>query len=232
MSWNPSLELPVWSSAFGRLSAPPAKAGSANKLVSATLGLALAVAILSAPSVSGQSIVTDCTQSALQAAITASNSVILACDGVIELTNTIVITRNTRLDASGHQIVISGPTETNGIRLFQVNTGVVFTVVNLTLANGSSTHGAAIYNNRGFLNITGCVFSNNVTQGANGLDGSRGKDSEFGRGSNGRRPTAAAVLSAAPFSTFAALPSSTAAPSSLTPRSAATAAWEAVAANG
>ena len=69
--------------------------------------------------------------------------------------------RDTTLDGSGHQVTISG---NNAVRVFQVNTNVSFTVVNLTIADGTSRGGSAILNLGGTVNLTGVTFrSNNAT---------------------------------------------------------------------
>src|SRR5262249_50684788 len=57
-----------------------------------------------------------------------------------------------------------------GVGLFSVDPGVVFTVINLTLANGRSTNGGAIYN-LGTTILHDCVLSNNIAVGTNGVSG-------------------------------------------------------------
>ena len=78
---------------------------------------------------SAQGVVTDCTQAGLQAAMAGGGLVTFACEGTIALTNEIRVLTNTVLDASGHSVIISGPTGTNAtgqVRLFYINTNVVF----------------------------------------------------------------------------------------------------------
>jgi hypothetical protein len=123
-------------------------------------------------------VVTDCTQAALEEALASGGYVTFECDGSIMLTNTILISSDTTLDASGHFVTIStvsGTNTTNAVRLFEVEPDVSFEIVNLKLADGRSTNGAAIFN-RGFLTATSCVFSNNQALGFNGRDGANGRD--------------------------------------------------------
>src|SRR5947209_14305751 len=87
--------------------------------------------------------VTNCTESNLDAALTGGGLVNFACDGIITITTAKTISADTTLDATGHTITISA---NNGVRLFTVNAAVNFSVYNLTLANGTSTNGGAIYN--------------------------------------------------------------------------------------
>ncbi len=110
-------------------------------------------------------VVTSCTEPDLRAAMTGGGTVTFACDGTITLGNTINNALDTILDASGHQITISG---SNTVRVFYVNTNVTFTVVNLTIANGRSTNGAGIYNDGGTLNLLGAVLRSNSTEYAGG----------------------------------------------------------------
>ena len=150
----------------------------------------LALAFLLLPGFSrAQTPVTNCSQAGLVAALAAGGSYTLGCDGVITLSNTLQVTRDTTLDASNHRLMLRGLTQsglTNVIRLFLVHPGVRLTLINLQLADGHGTNGAAIYNNRGFVTLQDCILSNNVASGRSGAKGSDGKASEFGQGGSGR----------------------------------------------
>jgi len=87
----------------------------------------------------------------------ASGTVTFACDGTITLANTISNSVNTVLNGTGHQITISGNT---AVRVFYVNTGTSLTLSNLTIANGYSTEGGAIFN-LGTNVIDNCTFRQN-----------------------------------------------------------------------
>ena len=106
--------------------------------------------------------VTICSEAALRAAMAGGGTVTFACDGTITLSNTISISANTVLDGSGHQITISG---NHAVRVFYVNTNVTLTLLNLTIANGYSTNGGAIYNDGGNVTVQNCIFSNNQAVG-------------------------------------------------------------------
>ncbi len=104
------------------------------------------------------SVVTECTEAALRAAMSGGGTVTFACDGTITLASTIMTTTNTVLDAAHHQIAISGG---NAVRLFYVSPGVAFCLANLTITNGSASDGGGILNAGGSVNATNCVFSGN-----------------------------------------------------------------------
>ncbi|MGA2240993.1 MAG: choice-of-anchor Q domain-containing protein [Verrucomicrobiota bacterium] len=105
--------------------------------------------------------VTSCTEAALRASLGLGGTVTFACDGTITLSNTIVNGTNIVLDGSGHQITISGG---NLVRVFQVNSNVNFTLIDLTIANGLSTngYGGGIYNAGGNVYVTNCTFFGNA----------------------------------------------------------------------
>lgn len=97
-------------------------------------------------------------EAALRAAMASGQTVRFACDGTIILTSTITNNVNTTLDASGHQITISGG---NAVRAFYINTNLNFRVVNLTIANGASLAGSAILNLGGTVELFGVTFRSN-----------------------------------------------------------------------
>jgi hypothetical protein len=138
------------------------------------------------------------------------------CDGIIVLTNTIVlpfslieietdpygesVTNETELlstltlDGTGRFITLSGLTATNatnGVRLFLVDSGVTLALTNLTLINGQSTNGGAIYvRSNGTLQVSSCVFSNNLAVTSHGVDGtSASADTVNGSAKDGRSGT-------------------------------------------
>ncbi|MBE7503514.1 MAG: hypothetical protein HS113_25140 [Verrucomicrobiales bacterium] len=89
------------------------------------------------------------------------------------------ILADTTLDAATNTttITLSGVDRT---RLFNVHPGVTLTLLNLTLANGLSTNGAAIFN-EGTVLATNCVFQNHLAAGPDGQAGSAGtQDFSFG----------------------------------------------------
>ena len=112
--------------------------------------------------------VTDCSETNLDAALSGGGTVTFACDGTITITTTKSISADTILDATGHLVSING---NSIVRLFTVNPAVNFSVYNLTLANGGSTNGGAIYNS-GTLVVSNSMFSGNSV--SNSTSGSGG----------------------------------------------------------
>ncbi|MBE0540978.1 MAG: hypothetical protein IH623_06305, partial [Verrucomicrobia bacterium] len=107
-------------------------------------------------------LVTSCNEQSLREALAAPYRVTFTCDGTITLTNTIVITNNRVLDGSGRQVTISGG---GLVRVFEVPTNSMLTLVNLTIANGMSTNGGGVYIAGGTVRATNCVFWNNQARG-------------------------------------------------------------------
>ena len=123
-----------------------------------------------------QTTVPYCTEAALRLAMAGGGTVTFACDGTITLSNTISVGVDTVIDGSSHQVTISGG---NSVRAFYVNGNITFTIMNLTVANGSTGpgdagvttdrgKGAGILNNGGTLNLIGAVFVGNRTAGTTG----------------------------------------------------------------
>jgi hypothetical protein len=109
------------------------------------------------------SVVNECTESALRAAMSGGNTVTFACDGSITLSNPIIVTTSVVLDALGHNIAISG----TGIRLFSVSTNVTFAIANLAITDGNALEGGGILN-QGIVNATNCLFSRNSAWSSGG----------------------------------------------------------------
>jgi hypothetical protein len=119
--------------------------------------------------------ITICDLAHLQTALSSGGTINFGCDATIVLTNTLTISQNTILDGGGHTVTISG---NNAVRPFLVNSGISFTLVNLTVANGRSrgTNGApgfpggdafggGLYNNGGTVTILGVTFAGNSAIG-------------------------------------------------------------------
>src|SRR5438874_2622731 len=74
--------------------------------------------------------VTNCDDPAnLAAALAGGGTVTFECGGTITLTHPITIAADTTLDGTGQSPTISGG---NAVRLFNVNPGVTFTIINLS----------------------------------------------------------------------------------------------------
>ena len=124
-------------------------------------------------------VVASATESALTAAMAGGGLVTFAVNGTIYLTNTIVVSNNTVMDATGYNVAISG---SNAVQIFIVNSNTTLAMTNLTLENGAAVGagptkinslnatGGAI-SNAGTLQMTGCTFSNNKALGLTNFAG-------------------------------------------------------------
>ncbi len=119
-------------------------------------------AVTSAPAplrVIAGSVMTNCAEGDLRALLAQGGTVTIDCDGIITLGSTLAITTNTTLDATGHQLTLSG---SNTVRLLSVSTNVTFTAINLGIANGRDLEGAGVYNDGGNLNLLGVCCRDNL----------------------------------------------------------------------
>jgi len=91
-----------------------------------------------------------------------------SCDGTIPLTRTLTVDKDTMLDASGHQVTISGQ-QSN--RVFHVKAGVKFTLLSVTVADGKSDKGGGLFNEGGEVIVLNCAFLGNVARGADAAGG-------------------------------------------------------------
>ncbi len=122
--------------------------------------------------------VTENTEAALRQALAGGGVVSFACNGTITLTNQIMITNDTVLDGTGHEITLAcvqPPSPSGGTtRAFFVSSNVTFTAMHLTVSNGcaqaappddfpgdSPMVGGAILND-GVLNLCEVLFLNNA----------------------------------------------------------------------
>lgn len=129
------------------------------------LGLLL---LCSRPVAQGAGTLTSCTEAQLRAAMAGGGLVTFACEGTIALAGTITNAVNTTLDASGHQITISG---SDVLRVFYVDTNTTLTIANLTIANGRAEFGAGIHNRGGTVNLRGTTMRANMAIASGGQGG-------------------------------------------------------------
>ena len=125
---------------------------------------------------SGSNVLTECSETALRGAIVKGGWVRFCCNGTITLSNTITISNDVVLDATGFSVAISG---NNAVRLFTVNSGVNFYLTNLWLINGlyrgtngpdsggrgEIAEGGAILNYGGTVCLIYCGLTNNQAVG-------------------------------------------------------------------
>jgi hypothetical protein len=125
-------------------------------------------------------ILTNADPGAVAAAIQGGGTIKLAFDGVVKLSNTLVIASDTTVDAGGHVVALDGG---KSVRIFTVSGNVSLRLMNLTLTNGrfsgaqpqgqqASTAGlgGCIYSDGGTLGLTGCKFIGNEVTGGDGGD--------------------------------------------------------------
>ncbi len=130
----------------------------------------------------GAGVVTNADEASLVAAMNGGGTVTFACNGIIVLSNTLEISNNLVLDATGHTIALSG---SNACQIFTIDNGVTLDATNLAfvdaLNQATDTNtgppfnfqiingglGGAIENSGTFLAVQ-CEFTNCA---ARGLDG-------------------------------------------------------------
>jgi YD repeat-containing protein len=138
----------------------------------------------------GGGVVSTCTESALTNALAGGGTVTFGCSGTIVVANTIVISTNTIMNASGSSVLISGG---DWVRVFLVNTNVTLTMYNVTICNGRAGGGAGIRND-GTLVAYECAFQNNHAWGAAGTTGTTETGgADGGPGGNGAPGTGGAI---------------------------------------
>jgi hypothetical protein len=111
------------------------------------------------PRARGSGVVNTPDEAALRAALSGGGLVTFNCDGRIVLTNTLTITNDTTLDASGHAIILSGG---GAVSVLLIQSPARFIVTNVTIADGAP---GGIHNNSD-ATIIGCTFSNNAAFGS------------------------------------------------------------------
>jgi hypothetical protein len=154
---------------------------------------ALAMGVLWRAQASGT--ISTCSEVELRRALVGGGDVVLACDSTITLTNTIIVSKETVLDGTGHTPVLTASSSSNSVRVFLVMPGASLTLRRLSLNNtklvgatgtnsnsGQPAYGAAIFNDHGFVTLDGCTLTGNSVTGG---DGSNGSKLGFDAGSGG-----------------------------------------------
>jgi len=112
--------------------------------------------------------------------------VTFSSDCTIFLTSQITIGADTTLDGAGHTVAISG---SGLVPIFNVSATV--SLLNVTLANGKSGQGGALYVNPGATVLaSNCTFMGNSAAGAAGYAGTAGRTNSTGSGTDGTDGTA------------------------------------------
>ena len=85
------------------------------------------------------------------------------------VTSELLIEKSVNIDGEGNNITLSGGGAVRVLRFYGVETDV-YTVSNLTITDGSSTHGAGVYVSAGKASIVNCaVVGNNSTTSGGGI---------------------------------------------------------------
>ena len=127
-------------------------------------------------------VVADCTDQAFRSALAGGGIINFTSACSITLTGTVTIASNTTILTSGSGVILSGG---DSNRIFTVSPGVVFNMNGLTLSNGRSTNGGAIYiGTNATVQLTNCTLTANNAIGLAGTSGNNGQTNS-GVGSNG-----------------------------------------------
>ena len=103
--------------------------------------------------------VTNCTEEAFRSALAVGGTISFTGSCSITLTGLVNIATNTYIETGGNAVTISGG---NTNRIFTVASNVNFTITGLTLSNGRSTNGGAIFiSNNATVQLTNCTLSAN-----------------------------------------------------------------------
>lgn len=107
-----------------------------------------------------------CDYAILQEALAQSRSVKFDCEGPIVVTPELDINQDTVLDATGHNVTLSG----NGNnRVLKVRPGIKLELKDITIANGSADHGGGI-DNEGTVTLTNVILRDHtVTSGGGAI---------------------------------------------------------------
>lgn len=149
------------------------------------LGLAAMLGACCPQIVLGDADVDDCTQDALEQALTKGGVVRFTNDCSLVLSRTIFITAPVTLSAGGRQVILSAGTN---FGLVNVSPGVTFTAERIHFRGGSAAQGGGILiNNDAVVTLNNCSFTNNLATDANGESGDDGADgyNNGGDGANG-----------------------------------------------
>ncbi|HEX2913246.1 MAG TPA: choice-of-anchor Q domain-containing protein [Chloroflexia bacterium] len=120
---------------------------------------------------------TSCTEDSLNTALTQGGHITFNCGSdplTIPITSLKTIQSNTNLDGSGAKITLDGNAAGQLLHgMFHINSGISFTVSNLSLINAQSDQsGAAIFSDtQSTLTVTNCLFNNNISNISSTYDG-------------------------------------------------------------
>jgi hypothetical protein len=158
-------------------------------------------------------VLTNCSQATLEAALLNGGRIVLTCTGTIPVHTEIPVATNTTLEATGGPVTLTG---SGSNRFFTINPGVTLTLRGLTLAfgnhqgatgkdgddlddgdGGNPGFGGAIFNDGGTLIALQVDFATNKVVGGNGGNGANGQflGANGRQGGRGGAATGGAILS-------------------------------------
>ncbi len=151
----------------------PKDGGAYRVVVSNSYGTGTSTDAVLTVNCPGTNVVSVANDMALRAAMAVGGNVRLCFSGTVTLTNTIHLEKDVTLDARGTSVTISGG---GAVRLFNVNTGVVFQATNVVFADGfflqpasaEPGDGGAINNKGGTVRLVSCMLSNHFAIGGSG----------------------------------------------------------------
>jgi hypothetical protein len=133
-------------------------------------------------------VVNSCDEAGLRAALSGGYSVTFGCDGTIVLTSSLILSNAASIDASGHDVTLSGG---GAVRIFKLGSGASLSLKGLKITGGFTQgaggipaeegKGGAILLDHGELHATDCQFTNNTVVGGSGGSGD-GAPGAAGRG--------------------------------------------------
>ena len=121
-------------------------------------------------------LVNTCNEASLDSALSSAtngSTIKFTCSGTITNTNTLNISNSITLDGSGQQVTIDGG---NSVQVLQVNSGVNFTLNDLTITHGfigGNGAGGGIVNSGGSVSITNSTITGNNAGIGAGIDNDR-----------------------------------------------------------
>lgn len=113
-------------------------------------------------------VLTTADEEKLHLAMKTWDTIRLEFDGTIVLSRPLVVAKDLTLDATGHQVRLSG---NQRVRVLEVRPEVRLTLQGVIVADGRSNRGGGLWNERGKVALLSCTFTNNQALGEDGTPG-------------------------------------------------------------
>ncbi len=142
----------------------------------------LAIFHFGTPNLHAAGTVTNCTDEAFRSALNGGGIINFTSACSITLTGTVSVISNTTILTSGNAVTLSGG---DAVRIFTVASNINLSLTGVTLSNGRSTNGGAIYiSTNATVQLTNCTLTANNAIGVGGTAGNNGQTNS-GVGGNG-----------------------------------------------